>query len=188
MTIFDLLVIGAGSGGIATARRAAKHGAKVAIVESGRYGGTCVNVGCVPKKVMWNTASIAEALHDAKSYGFDITRNAPFDWNLIKEKRDAYILRLNGIYTTNLTKDSILQINGTASFVNKNTVSVNGVEYTSKHILIATGSYATLPNLPGCNEFGITSDGFFELKHLPKKVAVVGAGYDYLTSVTLQSN
>jgi glutathione reductase (NADPH) len=96
---------------------------------------------------------------------------------MIKEKRDAYITRLNGIYTTNMTKDTIHQIVGTASFVDSKTVQVNNENYSAKKILIATGSSAWIPDVPGAQEFGITSDGFFELGYLPKKVAIVGAGY-----------
>ncbi|KAJ3036091.1 Glutathione reductase [Rhizophlyctis rosea] len=174
--VYDYLVLGAGSGGIASARRAASYGAKVGIIEAGRFGGTCVNVGCVPKKVMWNTASMRESLSEAKGYGFDVEVKG-FTWETIKEKRDAYIKRLNGIYETNLNKDSIEQIRGHAKFVDKDTVEVNGQLYSGKHILIATGSHAVIPETPGMREYGITSDGFFELEHLPKKVAVVGAGY-----------
>ncbi|KAJ1334881.1 glutathione-disulfide reductase [Batrachochytrium salamandrivorans] len=174
---FDYLVLGAGSGGIASARRAASYGAKVAIIENSRYGGTCVNVGCVPKKVMWNTASVAESLRDARAYGFDVAPDIPFAWSDLKSKRDAYIKRLNGIYTTNLGKDGIEMINGTASFVDPHNVSVNGEIYHGKHVLIATGSSAWIPDFEGASEHGVTSDGFFELEFLPKKVAIVGAGY-----------
>ncbi|KAJ1569203.1 hypothetical protein HK096_003891 [Nowakowskiella sp. JEL0078] len=176
--VYDYLVIGAGSGGIASARRAASYGAKVGIIENDRWGGTCVNRGCVPKKVMWNAASVAESLHDAKAYGFNVdTDNLNFDWVTIKEKRDAYITRLNGIYESNLTKDKIDRIWGTAKFVSNNTIEVEGELYTGKHILIASGSKAVIPDTFGAKEFGVTSDGFFELKTLPKKVAIVGAGY-----------
>ncbi|KAI8896890.1 glutathione reductase [Globomyces pollinis-pini] len=176
--LYDYLVLGGGSGGIASARRAAMYGAKVAVIEGSRLGGTCVNVGCVPKKVMWNTASIAESIHDAKSYGFDFKGVTPsFDWNAVKQKRDAYVKRLNGIYETNLGKDNIDIINGFASFVDNKTVKVGDQLYSGKHILIATGSKAVIPDVPGAKEFGVTSDGFFELEHLPKKVAIVGAGY-----------
>ncbi|KAI8927303.1 hypothetical protein BC831DRAFT_453049 [Entophlyctis helioformis] len=175
--VYDYLVLGAGSGGVASARRAASYGAKVAIIENSRYGGTCVNVGCVPKKVMWNAAHIAEAMHDAPAYGFSLAQTAAYDWLAIKAKRDAYIKRLNGIYESNLRKEGVEMINGTASFVSANQVSVNGVVYEGKHILVATGSKAWIPNVPGAKEFGVTSDGFFELEHLPKKVAIAGAGY-----------
>src|SRR5579872_6481939 len=102
----DLIVIGGGSGGLAAAQRAAEYGARVALVEAGRLGGTCVNVGCVPKKVMWNAASLAEGLHDAPDYGFPLPPEG-HDWPLLKEKRDAYILRLNGIYEANLAKRGV---------------------------------------------------------------------------------
>ncbi|KAJ3290130.1 hypothetical protein HDU79_003493 [Rhizoclosmatium sp. JEL0117] len=174
--VYDYLVIGGGSGGIASARRAASYGAKVAIIENNRWGGTCVNVGCVPKKIMWSAASMAEMLHEAKGYGFDVTTHG-FSWEKLKAKRDAYIVRLNGIYNTNLSKDNIVQINGTAKFIDNETVEVNGEHVKAKHILVAVGGRAWIPNIPGAREFGITSDGFFLLEHLPKKVAVAGAGY-----------
>ncbi|KAL3900822.1 MAG: hypothetical protein SGCHY_001074 [Lobulomycetales sp.] len=177
MTVLDYIVIGAGSGGIASARRAAKHGAKVAVIENDRWGGTCVNRGCVPKKLMWNAAMIAETIAEAPGYGFSVKQDAPFAWASVKEKRDAYITRLNGIYTTNMSKDSIQQIVGTAQFVDSKTVRVNDETYSAKHILIATGSEAWIPDVPGAQKYGITSDGFFELEYLPKKVALVGAGY-----------
>ncbi|XP_026518554.1 glutathione reductase, mitochondrial-like, partial [Terrapene carolina triunguis] len=100
---FDYLVLGGGSGGLASARRAAELGARVAVVEHQRLGGTCVNVGCVPKKVMWNTAVHFEFIHDHADYGFE-TPNVKFNWRVIKEKRDAYVSRLNGIYQNNLNK------------------------------------------------------------------------------------
>ncbi|KAF9103303.1 Glutathione reductase [Mortierella sp. GBA35] len=176
--IYDYLVIGGGSGGLASARRAASYGAKVGLIEgSGRLGGTCVNVGCVPKKVMWNTASIAEAIHDAKEYGFPEVGPATFDWNTLKHKRDAYIKRLNGIYERNLEKDHVEYITGMASFVSKNSVTLgNGEEIHAKKILIAVGGRPTIPKVPGA-DLGIDSDGFFDLEHQPKRVAVVGTGY-----------
>ncbi|KAF9353020.1 Glutathione reductase [Mortierella sp. AD094] len=176
--IYDYLVIGGGSGGLASARRAASYGAKVGLIEgSGRLGGTCVNVGCVPKKVMWNTASIAEAIRDAEEYGFPEAGPAKFDWFTLKNKRDAYIKRLNGIYERNLEKDSVEYITGMASFVSKNSVTLgNGDEIHAKKILIAVGGRPTIPKVPGA-ELGIDSDGFFDLEHQPKRVAVVGTGY-----------
>ncbi|KAJ3158731.1 Glutathione reductase [Geranomyces michiganensis] len=174
--IYDYLVIGAGSGGVASARRAASYGAKVAIVESGRFGGTCVNVGCVPKKIMWTAASFADAIPELRGYGFDVKVNS-FDWSTVKRKRDAYIERLNGIYERNLEKEKVESIRGLAKFVDPKTVEVDGVRYEGRHILIATGSYAWIPKVPGAQEHGLTSDGFFELDYLPKKVALVGGGY-----------
>lgn len=172
---FDYLIVGGGSGGIASARRAASYGAKVCVIEGARIGGTCVNVGCVPKKIMWNAASIAEMLHEAKGYGFDVGLKA-FSWEQLKEKRDAYIVRLNGIYSNNLGKDGIELISGFAKFVNNNTVEVNGMHLTAKHILIAVGTRPWVPSIPGI-DLAITSDGFFELATMPKKVCVTGAGY-----------
>ncbi|TPX52828.1 glutathione-disulfide reductase [Synchytrium endobioticum] len=173
---FDYLVIGGGSGGVASARRAASYGVSVGLVEYAAMGGTCVNRGCVPKKIMWSTASIAESLHEAKGYGFDVAVNS-FNWNLVKQKRDAYIRRLNGIYDNNLNKEKVEHIHGRAKFVSERVVEVEGKLYQGKHVLIATGSKATLPPIPGAQKYGITSDGFFDLEEMPKKVAVVGAGY-----------
>lgn len=182
---FDFLVIGAGSGGIASARRAATYGAKVAIVESGRLGGTCVNVGCVPKKVMWNAASIAETLHDMHHYGFSGMEegNIQFDWGALKQARDKYILRLNGIYERNLDSSGVTKLFGRASFVGSRTVTVQPLDggepktYSAKHILIATGGRPVFPKGEGIMENSISSDGFFELEDLPRKAVVVGAGY-----------
>src|SRR5215472_2154500 len=158
---YDLVVIGGGSGGLAAAQRAAEYGAKVVLVESGRLGGTCVNVGCVPKKIMWNAAELGSALHDARDYGFDVhTRGV--DWPSLKAKRDAYIERLNGIYAANLAKRSIEVVHARASFVDAHTVSAGGRRLRADHIFIATGSRPRLPKVPGA-ELGITSDGFFEL-------------------------
>jgi len=172
---FDYLVIGGGSGGIASARRAAEFGAKVALVEEARLGGTCVNVGCVPKKIMFNTAMHAEFLHEMKDFGFDVTCNG-FDWNTVKVKRDASIKRLNGIYARNLDNSKVETFVGHATFDENGVCHVGDQQLQGKHTLIATGGYPTVPNVPGA-EHGITSDGFFDLEHLPKKVVVAGAGY-----------
>jgi glutathione reductase (NADPH) len=172
---FDLISVGGGSGGLACAQRAAEYGAKTAVIEPHRLGGTCVNVGCVPKKVMWNAASVALALHDAQDYGFDVKLGAN-DWAALKRKRDAYVLRLNGIYERNLEAKGVAYVRGAARFVSGNTLEVNGQIFTARHIVIATGGKAALPELPGA-ELGITSDGFFELEARPKRVAVIGSGY-----------
>jgi glutathione reductase (NADPH) len=172
---FDLIVIGGGSGGLACAQRAAEYGAKAAVIESHRLGGTCVNVGCVPKKVMWNAAGVASSLADAGDYGFDVTVGDN-DWPLLKSKRDAYILRLNGIYERNLESKGVRYIRGSGRFLDKSSVEVNGERMTARHIVVATGGRAIVPALPGA-ELGITSDGFFELGQRPKRVAVVGSGY-----------
>ena len=172
---FDLVVIGGGSGGLAAAQRAAEYGARVVLVESGRLGGTCVNVGCVPKKIMWNAAELGSALHDAADYGFDVAAGA-IDWPSLKHKRDAYIERLNGMYAANLAKRNVEVLRGRASFLDRHTVTAAGRVLTAPHIIIATGAQPRLPAIPGA-EFGITSDGFFELPARPQRVAVVGSSY-----------
>jgi glutathione reductase (NADPH) len=175
MSEFDLIVIGGGSGGLAAAQRAAEYGARVALVESDRLGGTCVNVGCVPKKIMWNAAGLAEELRDAPDYGFTLSAG-PHEWALLKEKRDAYIRRLNGIYEGNLAKRSVTLVRGRAHFVDGRTVAAAGSSLSAPHIIIATGGRPLLPPIPGA-DLGITSDGFFELPRRPQRVAVVGSGY-----------
>lgn len=175
METFDYLVLGGGSGGIASARRAAAHGAKVGLVESGRLGGTCVNVGCVPKKIMWNAASLAEHLDDAEEYGFRI-EGRRFDWRTIKRARDAYVERLNAVYARNLDGDGVTRVHGVARFADAHTVFVGERELGAEHILIATGSVPHVPEVHG-SELGITSDGFFTLEEQPARVAIVGGGY-----------
>ncbi|XP_062381308.1 glutathione reductase, mitochondrial isoform X1 [Sardina pilchardus] len=180
VTRFDFLVIGGGSGGLAGARRAAELGASTAVIESHKLGGTCVNVGCVPKKVMWNAAVHAEVAHDRADYGY-LGANTQFSWHMLKSKRDAYVGRLNQIYQGNLDKANIESIHGLASFTDdpEPTIEVNGKKYTAPHILIATGGRPSVLSdneIPGAN-LGITSDGFFELDTLPKRSVIVGAGY-----------
>lgn len=173
---FDYLVIGGGSGGIASARRAAEFGARVAIVEAKKLGGTCVNVGCVPKKVMFCAAFLVEQMHDHADYGFK-TSLSGFDWGALKISRDNYIARLNKIYAANLDQSGVHVFNGIARFIDRNHVEVNGEKIFGKHILVATGGRPAIPkDIPG-SDFGIDSDGFFELDHLPKKVVIIGAGY-----------
>lgn len=173
---FDFVVIGGGSGGLAAAQRAAEYGARVALVESGRLGGTCVNVGCVPKKVMWNASMIGDCLVDAADYGFRLGPAERHDWMLLKSKRDAYVARLNGIYEANLAKRGVEVVRGRGRFRDPRTVEAGGRMLTAAHVLIATGGRPLLPAIPGV-ELGITSDGFFELERVPERVAVVGSGY-----------
>ncbi len=176
MQTFDLIVLGGGSGGLASAQRAAEYGARAAVFEPGRLGGTCVNVGCVPKKVMWNAAEIAGALEHAQGYGFDV-RVAGHDWAKLKQGRDAYVLRLNGIYQRNLERKSIPIVRSAGRLAGAHEiVDTSGEAYRAEHVLIATGGYPKVPPIAGA-ELGITSDGFFELERLPKRVAVVGSGY-----------
>ncbi|WP_312816933.1 glutathione-disulfide reductase [Atlantibacter subterraneus] len=173
---YDYLAIGGGSGGIASINRAAMYGKKCALIEAKELGGTCVNVGCVPKKVMWHAAQIAEAIHlYGPDYGFDTTVNH-FDWKKLVASRTAYIDRIHTSYETVLKKNIVDVIRGFARFVDAHTVEVNGETITADHILIATGGRPSIPSIPGA-EYGINSDGFFELDAMPKRVAVVGAGY-----------
>ena len=172
---FDLVVIGGGSGGLAAAQRAADCGARAVLIEAGRLGGTCVNVGCVPKKIMWNAADLSGALHDAREYGFRLEQ-AGHDWPALKHRRDVYVTRLNDIYAANLARRNVELVRGRASFLDAHTVGVAGRALSAPHIIIATGGRPQLPPIAGA-PLGITSDGFFELPALPPRVAVVGAGY-----------
>ena len=172
---FDLLTIGAGSGGVAVSNRAASHGAKCAIIEAGRIGGTCVNVGCVPKKVMWNGAVLAHALEDAADYGFKLSGHA-FDWATLKARRDQHVLELNGLYERNLAMNGVEIVRGNGRFAGPKTVKVGAETLTADHVVIAVGGRPEIPEVSGAG-LGITSDGFFELASQPKKVAIAGAGY-----------
>jgi glutathione reductase (NADPH) len=175
MDQFDLLVIGGGSGGLACAQRAAEYGARVALIESGRLGGTCVNVGCVPKKIMWNASEIQEARDDGVDYGFRPTPTG-HDWPALKAKRDAYVQRLNGLYARNLASRKIEHIEGRASFIGPQLIAAAAHTLGAPHIVIATGGRPLLPSIPGA-ALGITSDGFFDLAERPERVAVAGSGY-----------
>eukprot|EP00551_Chaetoceros_affinis_P012130 CAMPEP_0203663150 /NCGR_PEP_ID=MMETSP0090-20130426/850_1 /ASSEMBLY_ACC=CAM_ASM_001088 /TAXON_ID=426623 /ORGANISM="Chaetoceros affinis, Strain CCMP159" /LENGTH=536 /DNA_ID=CAMNT_0050526023 /DNA_START=71 /DNA_END=1681 /DNA_ORIENTATION=- len=197
---YDLIVIGGGSGGISSAKRAATlYNAKVAVIEQSRLGGTCVNVGCVPKKVLYNTASIAHTIsHDAKYYGFDSDASShcasTFDFTSLKRARDAYVTKLNGIYERGLLNAGVEYIQGRAKFVDDTTVQVMSVDaddeskeiaaaptpirtLTAEHIIIATGGRPLMPDGDGIREHCINSDGFFDLETLPDVAVVVGAGY-----------
>jgi glutathione reductase (NADPH) len=172
---FDLLTIGAGSGGVAISNRAAQYGARCVLIERGRLGGTCVNVGCVPKKIMWNAAHIAHTLEDAADYGFSTGAHV-HDWSTLKSNRDRYVSDLNASYARGLKSNGVTLVQGTARFVGPKTVEVDGQRFTAKHVVIATGGHPIVPDVPGA-ELGITSDGFFELERRPDKIAIVGAGY-----------
>ena len=176
MKQFDYIVIGGGSGGIASANRAGMHGAKVLLIEGNHIGGTCVNVGCVPKKVMWSASEMrTQMLKQAREYGFDATID-DFDFSRLVDNRETYIERLHGLYMKGLASNGVTVINGYGTFVNETTVEVSGEEYSAPHILIATGGKTVRPNIPG-SHYGLDSDGFFALTNQPKSVVVVGAGY-----------
>ncbi|KAF4584328.1 Glutathione reductase [Ophiocordyceps camponoti-floridani] len=179
----DYLVLGGGSGGLASARMASsKYGVKTLIVEARRLGGTCVNVGCVPKKITYNAAAIAESIHDAAAYGFSVKETAPFNWSSFKAKRDAYVKRLNGIYERNLNNDGVSYLDGWGRLLSRNQAEVtladgSKVLVNAKKMLIAVGGRPNPPPpIPGA-DLGINSDGFFDIDRLPKRVVIVGAGY-----------
>lgn len=171
----DAIVIGGGSGGLAFAQRAAEYGASVAVAEYKPLGGTCVNVGCVPKKIMWYAGHHVHQAELAASYGFRISVEG-HDWATLKQRRDDYVARLNDIYENNLGKKNIPVLRGPAEFVDSHRVTVDGSTYEAERIVIATGGHPIVPQVPGA-ELGITSDGFFELESRPARVALVGSGY-----------
>ncbi len=172
---YDMIAIGAGSGGLSAVERASEYGKKCAVIEVKTIGGTCVNVGCVPKKVMWFAANSATSIKNAKGFGFDIDLKG-FSWKKLKKGRDNYINNITNWYDGYLEDLGIDYIHGFGKLVDKNTIVVNGEHYTAEHIVLSPGGEPTVPHIKGA-EYGITSDGFFELKDLPKKVAVIGGGY-----------
>ena len=176
MREYDIIAIGGGSGGSATMNRAAMHGAKAAVIEGNIIGGTCVNIGCVPKKVMWYGAQVSETLKNyAADYGYTIGETS-FDFKTLRKNREAYIERSRQAFSNNFNRNGVDYIEGYARFVDKNTVEVNGEHIRAKHIVIATGSYAFVPNVPG-SELGGTSDDVFAWEELPESVSIIGAGY-----------
>jgi len=175
---YDLIVIGGGSGGLAAAKRSAEYKKKVLIIEHNKWGGTCVNVGCVPKKIMYNAAHVAETIKHSGQFGYSVPA-VSFDWGNLKRSRDVYIGRLNNIYIGGLNRLNIDRIEneGYASFASDGkSINVNGKTYTSDHVVIAVGGAPNSLGVPG-DEYAIDSDGFFELEKQPKKCAVIGAGY-----------
>ncbi len=175
MKTFDLLVIGGGSGGLAVAEKAAQMGKKVAIIESWKLGGTCVNNGCVPKKVMWYAANLAHAVDDAADFGIEVKRGAT-DWAKLVQGREQYIANINQFWDGYVNDLGITFINGHGHFVDHKQVEVAGKMYSAEHIVIATGGSPIVPPVPGAN-LGITSDGFFQMTEQPKRIAVIGGGY-----------
>jgi glutathione reductase (NADPH) len=172
---WDLIVIGGGSGGLACAQRAARHGARVALAEPGHLGGTCVNAGCVPKKLMYHAADVAHALVDAADYGFTLAP-ARHDWGALKARRDAYVERLRGIYLENLEKSGATLLRMRARVAGAGSVDIGGELHAAPRIVVATGGQPVVPPLHGAAA-GITSDGFFALERMPRSVAIVGSGY-----------
>ena len=172
---FDLFVIGAASGGVRAARFAAGFGAKVAVAESRYLGGTCVNVGCVPKKLLVYGAHFAEDFEQASGFGWSLGE-ADFDWATLIANKDREINRLNGIYRNLLVNSGVSLIEGHAKITGPHEVEINGQRHTANHILIATGGWPQIPEIPG-HEHAISSNEAFFLKELPKRVLVVGGGY-----------
>ncbi|GGC71139.1 glutathione-disulfide reductase [Marinobacter halophilus] len=174
---FDLIVIGAGSGGVRLARMSAQRGARVAVVESRYLGGTCVNVGCVPKKLFVYGAHVHDDLEDAAGYGWHIPMDdVSFDWPTLVANKNTEIERLNGIYGRLLANAGVQIIRGTASFRDTNTVVVGDRSYSAKHITVATGSWPVVPDVPG-KECILTSNEMFYLPQLPRHAVVWGGGY-----------
>ena len=172
---YDLIVIGAGSGGLAAAQRAAEHKQRVAIIEMDQLGGTCVNRGCIPKKIYWYAAEFAYDLKHSENLGFEIN-SIQHNWQTLQQNSRQYIEKLNQMYRRNLSQKNIEIIAGQASFQNAKEISVGGESLTAKQIIVACGAIPVVPDLPGA-ELGITSDDFFELNNLPKKTIIVGSGY-----------
>lgn len=172
---FDLIAIGGGSGGLAVAEKAAQLGRRVALVETGRLGGTCVNAGCVPKKVMWYAAHLAEAVAEAPDFGVQLQAGG-LDWQTLVAGRNGYVADINRYWDGYVEEQGITRIRGQARFLDAQTVAVDDQHYRADHIVIATGGRPIVPPLPGA-QHGITSDGFFALESRPERVALVGAGY-----------
>ena len=174
-TTHDLIVLGAGSGGLATAFRAARHGAKVALLEPGALGGTCVNLGCVPKKAMWLAAELADARRLAHEVGF-AEPSGEFDWGAFVARRELYIANIHASYRDRIASHGIDLVAAAGRFVDSRRIRAGERELEAPHILIATGSRPRRPDLPG-SDLGIDSDGFFALDRRPESVAVVGGSY-----------
>lgn len=171
----DLFVIGGGSGGVRAARFAAGFGARVAIAESGRFGGTCVNVGCIPKKLFSYAAHFHDDFHDAADFGWTVGETR-FDWPTLRANKDREIARLNGVYERLLANAGVEILRGHARLLDANTVEVGGSRWRAKTILVATGSRPQMPTIPGA-EHAVSSDAVFTLERLPRRAVVVGGGY-----------
>lgn len=172
---YDLFTIGAGSGGVRASRLAAATGARVAVAEKRHLGGTCVNLGCIPKKLMSHAAHFLDDFEDAEFYGWD-ARVEGFDWARLIENKDREIARLNGVYEQLLQSAGVEIHEGHARLVDPHTVEVAGKTYTSKNVLVVTGGWPVVPNVPGA-ELAVTSNEMFHLKEQPKRILIVGGGY-----------
>jgi glutathione reductase (NADPH) len=172
---FDLFVIGAGSGGVRAARMSASYGAKVGIAEDRYLGGTCVNVGCVPKKLFVYASHVSEEIHNAKGFGWDIDHTT-FDWSKLIKNKNTEIQRLNGVYKNLLDNTGVETINGRAMILDAHTVEISGKQYTAEKLLVATGGWPSVPEIPG-KEHVISSNEAFFLESLPEKIIIVGGGY-----------
>lgn len=173
---FDLFVIGAGSGGVRASRFSAQKGARVAVAEDRYLGGTCVNVGCVPKKLFVYASHFRDEMNDATAgYGWSVD-GATFDWPTLRDNKTREIERLNGIYDGLLADAGVKSIRGRATIVGPHAVEVEGTRYTTENILVATGGWPTVPDVPG-RELAVTSNELFHLEQLPKKAIIVGGGY-----------
>lgn len=175
-TDFDLFVIGGGSGGVRAARMAAQRGARVALAEIADLGGTCVNAGCIPKKLYSYAAHYAEAFEEAPGYGWTLPSAPVFDWATLKSRRATEIARLNGIYLQLLTGAGVTVLRGGAQVAGPGAVAMGERRYTARHILIATGGRPFVPDVPG-RELALTSDQMFDLDPFPRRLLVVGGGY-----------
>ncbi|MGD9889029.1 MAG: glutathione-disulfide reductase [Halothiobacillaceae bacterium] len=175
-TGFDLIVLGGGSGGLAAAERAAQLGKRVLLIEPHALGGTCVNLGCVPKKLMWYGSQVAESLRNAAGFGFDVDVKS-FSWKTLVDARRARVKGIGDWWEGYATKDlGITLLKGRGRLVDAKTVEVDGAQFTAPHIVLSTGGHPFVPPVPGA-ELGITSDGFFALDEQPKRVAILGGGY-----------
>ncbi|MCF7978299.1 MAG: FAD-dependent oxidoreductase, partial [Chromatiaceae bacterium] len=172
---FDLIAMGGGSGGLAIAEKAAGYGKRTAIVESSQLGGTCVNVGCVPKKLMWYASEIAQAVRDAPELGVNAEISS-IDWPTLVKGREGMIDGIRNYWNGYVDKLGITLLQGAARFVDNKTIEATGEQYTAEHIAIATGGQPIVPPVPG-HGLGITSDGFIKLDQARRRVCVIGGGY-----------